>query len=389
MLMAALQYVDVPGYSALLLRRTFADLSLPGALMDRAAQWLQPTAAKWNDREKTWTFPSGATLTFGYLEIDKQKYRYQGSEIQFCGWDELTQFQEPTYTYLFSRLRRLKDSIVPIRMRAASNPGGEGHEWVYERFVVKHGNPDRIFIPAKLGDNPYIDKVEYERSLMELDDTTRQQLLDGAWITDPAGKPFSREWWDKGRNRYYVDDHRQNLQVVARWISFDTALKDEEDSAYSACSVGELLPDYRLRIRRVWRDKLQFPDLPDKIQEMASEYNWDGKLQAVVVEDKASGISAIQTLQRTAPMWLQNILVPFQPAGDKVKRSKQAAVWCKRDCVLHPHPCEETDWLHPFESELYGFPLTMFKDQVDSYAQLILYLENLLAEGHHARQGRP
>ena len=42
LLMAALAYVDVPGYAALLLRRTFADLSLPGALMDRAHQWLGP-----------------------------------------------------------------------------------------------------------------------------------------------------------------------------------------------------------------------------------------------------------------------------------------------------------------------------------------------------------
>ena len=30
LLMSALQYVDVPGYSAILFRRTFADLSLPG-----------------------------------------------------------------------------------------------------------------------------------------------------------------------------------------------------------------------------------------------------------------------------------------------------------------------------------------------------------------------
>ena len=34
LLMAALQYVHVPGYAAILFRRTYADLSLPGALMD-------------------------------------------------------------------------------------------------------------------------------------------------------------------------------------------------------------------------------------------------------------------------------------------------------------------------------------------------------------------
>ena len=35
LLMAALQYVDVPNYSAILFRRTYADLALPGAFMDR------------------------------------------------------------------------------------------------------------------------------------------------------------------------------------------------------------------------------------------------------------------------------------------------------------------------------------------------------------------
>src|SRR5258708_27833925 len=64
LLMAALQYVEVPRYAALLLRRTYADLALPGALMDRAAEWLRPTAARWREPDKTWVFPSGATLSF-------------------------------------------------------------------------------------------------------------------------------------------------------------------------------------------------------------------------------------------------------------------------------------------------------------------------------------
>src|SRR5262249_36030776 len=68
LLMEALKYVQVPGYCALLLRRTLTDLALPGALMDRAHQWLDGTAARWSEKGKTWYFPSGATLTFGFLE---------------------------------------------------------------------------------------------------------------------------------------------------------------------------------------------------------------------------------------------------------------------------------------------------------------------------------
>src|SRR5690242_13757422 len=49
LLMGALQFVDCPGYAAILFRRTYADLSLPGALMDRCRSWLGETAAKWSD----------------------------------------------------------------------------------------------------------------------------------------------------------------------------------------------------------------------------------------------------------------------------------------------------------------------------------------------------
>jgi hypothetical protein len=95
LLMAALQYVDEPGYAAILFRRTYADLALPGAIMDRSKEWLSGKGARWNEREKTWTFPSGATLSFGYLEHENDKYRYQGSEFQFAGFDDAMLSQCP------------------------------------------------------------------------------------------------------------------------------------------------------------------------------------------------------------------------------------------------------------------------------------------------------
>jgi Terminase large subunit, T4likevirus-type, N-terminal len=139
LLMGALEWVDVPGYSALLLRRTFAELALPGSLMDRSKRWLTDSGAHWNEQLKRWAFPSGATLAFGYLETDSDLYRYQSAEFQMIGFDELTQFTEAQYTYLFPRLRRpsagpLAD--VPLRMCAASNPGGIGHGWVKKRFPI-------------------------------------------------------------------------------------------------------------------------------------------------------------------------------------------------------------------------------------------------------------
>lgn len=389
LLMAALMYADTPGYSALLLRRTYADLSLPGALMDRAHQWLRGTDAKWHETEKTWEFPSGATLTFGYLQTENDKYRYQGAELQFIGFDELTQFTQTQYTYLFSRLRRRVDVHAPLRMRSASNPGGVGHAWVYDRFPIgraaEGSRTGRVFVPSGLDDNQHIDRGEYVRSLIELDEITRAQLLDGQWITDPAKKPYRRDWW-RAKNRHSSPDGIGN-QSVARFISWDTAHKDNEGADYSVGLVAELLPDYRLAVRDVVRSRLEFPELPTQIQRLAERYEGDGKLRAVIVEDKGSGTSALQTLRKSSPGWLAGLLQPFTPTVDKPQRARQSAVWCSRDCVLLPAPDGGALWLADFENEIYEFPDVLHDDQVDALSQLILYTENYLAAGWHAREG--
>ena len=68
LLMAALQYIDVPNYSAILFRRTYADLALPGAIMDRFQRWIaEEEDIKWNANNYTAVFPSGARISFGYL----------------------------------------------------------------------------------------------------------------------------------------------------------------------------------------------------------------------------------------------------------------------------------------------------------------------------------
>src|SRR5687767_6355868 len=45
LLREALQYADCPDYSAILFRRSYTELAKPGALMDRARQWLAETDA--------------------------------------------------------------------------------------------------------------------------------------------------------------------------------------------------------------------------------------------------------------------------------------------------------------------------------------------------------
>ena len=166
LLMAALQYVDIRDYSAILFRRTYADLALPGALMDRFLSWVKEyDEVHWNGATYVATFPSGARITFGYLNNKNDYLRYKSSEFQFIGMDEVTEIREFDYRYLFSRLRRPNAgplSQVPLRMRAASNPAPN---WVRQRFIIEGKEKDRIFVPSFLDDNPGIDPESYRRAL--------------------------------------------------------------------------------------------------------------------------------------------------------------------------------------------------------------------------------
>lgn len=221
--------------------------------------------------------------------------------------------------------------------------------------------------------------------VLELRETTPELVWSGTYQgvpTPPGGYIFKRGWWPAGR-RYSLSDRAIYNLVYGRWISWDTALKDKETTDYSAFTVGELWPDYRLGIRLVKQVRLEFPYLPQEIERVARAWNRDGKLRGILIEDKASGTSALQTLAAGAEPWIRQLLIPFMPTTDKVTRASQAAVWCRNGCVLLPLPGEP--WLIDFEDELFGFPQVAHDDRTDSMSQLILYLENLLAAGRQAR----
>jgi hypothetical protein len=219
LLMAALQFVHDKHSHALLLRRNFADLALHGALMDKAHEWLTPhPEVHWNEREHKYTFPSGATISFGYMEAERDKYRYQGADFTFIGLDEATQFFPTQFTYLFSRLRKEETTQVPCRFRAASNPGNIGHDFIKHRYIDP-GSDDKPFVPASLKDNPYINYEDYSESLRELDKVTYAQLAEGCWDEPtPEGSyyaPFIEAAENEGRLTSVMYD--KNLPVDTWW----------------------------------------------------------------------------------------------------------------------------------------------------------------------------
>ena len=205
MLADPLRYMNHPQFSGLLLRHTTEEL--------RELVWksreLYPQiykGIKWSERKMQWVAPSGARLWMSYLDRDEDVLRYQGLAFSWIGFDELTQWSTPfAWNYLRSRLRTASPDL-PIFMRATTNPGGIGHQWVKKMFIdpAPAGEPfwatneetgkilinpttnkplfQRRFIPARLTDNPYLTATgEYEAMLLSLPEVERRRLLDGDW----------------------------------------------------------------------------------------------------------------------------------------------------------------------------------------------------------------
>lgn len=368
-LMAALQYVAIPNYSAIIFRRTFNDLSLPNALMDRAKQWLlgEP-GVKWNETKHMFTFPSGAKLAFGYLESENDKYRYQGAEFQGIFPDELTQFTETQYTYLMSRLRKLKTSHVPLRIWSATNPGGVGHEWVKQRFIIEGHRHGRIFIPARLEDNPSIDAETYIPNLSQLDPVTRKQLLSGDWDVKEFYM-FKRAWLIGSRehpDRRIIESHEVpgNLRWIRVWDLAATVTGDYSSGLKAALHNGVF---YISDIRRFKGSSQQVE------QQVAATASQDGKNVAVHIEQEpgSAGVNLIDQYRRNA--LLGYAVYAEKPTGEKSVRASPFASACEAGNVR----LVRGEWINCFLDELEVFPEGAHDDQVDTAAYAFNVLTNV------------
>lgn len=255
----ALRYCDMPGFAAIVFRRQLTDLSQPGSLIPRIAQWLEPFKASGECRyigeRHCWEFKTvypgtdipgaPAMLQFGYIGEASIRERYQSAEYQLVCFDELGQWPTPTdWMFMGSRIRATVCPIhgqdgkgnpvwndkcyicnckrqIPLRKRAAMNPGPA---WVKNRWqivpdptlyktkqealiAIQEGHkirwvgthPKRKFIPAYLEDNPHLSEKDYREMLAEMSEEERSRLEDGNWEARKNAR-FKRKWI---YNNYY------------------------------------------------------------------------------------------------------------------------------------------------------------------------------------------
>lgn len=234
LLMEGMRHTSNKDFGGVIFRRTLADVKKQGSLLDTSILLYPIAGAKIRLDSLTWTFPTGAKLGFGHLEHGSTIQDWQGAQIPFIGFDELTHFTAEQFWYMLSRNR----STCGIRpyIRATCNPDADSWVatllawWIDQetglpipdragvlRWFIKLGDkiiwgdsaeqlkalqPDArpkslTFIPARLEDNAIltVKDPDYRANLMAQQQVHRERLLNGNWKIRPAaGLLFQRHW---------------------------------------------------------------------------------------------------------------------------------------------------------------------------------------------------
>ncbi len=218
--------LEIPGLQIYLFRRLYADLQLnhlegPTGFRAMLAPWCNaksPRSPLLAGRlceiiDGQIRFWNGSKIHLCHLQHQKDLSKYYGPEFHVLFIEEATQFTEYMIRFLRSRLRIPKALKIPEKYlkpesewrvpgepdyyfpRAVytSNPGGVGHAYIKRAFLQgfkpyeihtasqEDGGNTRVYIPARVDDNPSVNREAVKENLRGLPARLVDAMLNGNW----------------------------------------------------------------------------------------------------------------------------------------------------------------------------------------------------------------
>lgn len=404
-------------FGAVIFRRTTKQITNEGGLWDTASDLYSSIGAKMLESPiNRAVFPSKMQVAFSHMEYEKNRFDWQGSQIPWIGFDEITHFTWKQFVYMLSRNR--SDSGVPGRMLGTCNPDpdswvrrwidwwigddgfaipdrsgvvrwfivdGEDVIWDRSKQALLRKYPKSLpksftFIRSSVYDNKILLEKDpgYLANLHALTRVERAQLLDGNWNIRPtAGSYFKRSDFD------IVDAVPVGkLKVVRAWDlaatkRTETAVQKEKKATDPDWTAGVKMSrdpeDGIYYIEHVERFREDAPKVAKSIKAIAKQ---DGRRVKVrfpqdpgqAGKSQAKGLSGA----------LAGYPVCFYPvSGSKEHRATPFAAQCQAGNVK----IVRGPWNEAFLSELENFPEGIHDDQVDAGSDAFDELTNAKRAG--------
>ncbi len=408
LLLEPLRYKNVPGFNAVIFRKNYTQVAAAGGLWDTSLQMYGGIkgARALRSPKYSWNFDGKSTLAFDYLSRETDVYAWQGSQICFLGFDELTHFSEFTFFYMLSRNRSIC-GVEPF-VRATCNPDSDS--WVRNfigwwinsetgyaipersgvvRAFYRSGDGNVVwgnsraevcekaneisdeeifpqdcktatFISSSVYDNKILLKANptYLSSLKALSLVEKERLLRGNWKIRPAaGLYFKTE-----QTRIVKTVPDELIAIVRAW-----------DLAATEINFANKNPDRTAGVLMARMKNGQYIVLDVK-RIAANAANVRAIVKSTAETDKAEyGCKKIlipqdpgQAGKEQAQSYIRNLagfnVKSKTVSGSKITRAEPfAAQWQQGNVLLL-----EGNWNGAFLDELEGFPDALHDDQVDA-----------------------
>jgi len=403
LLLEALWHSEVKGFSAVIFRKNANQIRNPGGLWSESQLLYRDFAGNPRESILEWDFPSGAVVKFAHMDIERDKYSWQGSQICLIGFDELCHFSWGQFVYMLSR-NRSTCGIQPY-IRATCNPDPDSWVrrfidwWIDEetgyaipdrsgkiRYFIVIGDetfwsdtkesliqryPESIpksvsFIASTVYDNKILLQKDpnYLANLQALPRYEREQLLFGNWNIRPtAGLFFQRQFFE------VIHFLPKNLTYCRYW---DRAATKKTEINDPDCTVGIKLARDTNGIFYVV-DMIRFQDTPLRVQtSIKNAATQDGPICRIGLEQDPgqAGVSEVDLLIR---MLAGFSVLPYKVTKDKITRASPVSAQAEQGNikVLKAH------WNEDFFRELENFPEGKHDDIVDALSgAFLMHTEN-------------
>lgn len=393
LLLDPLRFIDNPQFGAVFFRRTTVQLRSIGGLWDESENLYPLLGAHGSRQSLEWRFPSGAKIKMSHMEHEKNRFDWQGSQIAYIGWDEITHFTQNQFWYLVGRNRSM--SGVPGQIRCTCNPDPDSFVatfiewWINQetgyaipersgviRWFIRNGDdivwgdsdaelvqkfgadslPKSVtFIPSSVYDNPLLitKNPGYLANLRALPLVEREQMLKGNWKVRPAAGLYFK-------SHYFgiVDAPPADATVVRYW---DRAGTEKRANTDPDATVGLRLSRDRQGILYV-EDVRKMFESPHRVETaIVTTAQQDGKAVRIgYMQDPGSaGKGEAEQLGRK----LEGYNFKFATAtGDKVTRAAPVSSQAEAGNIK----LVKAHWNKEFLRVLENFPDGTHDDEVDA-----------------------
>lgn len=202
---------------------------------------------------------------------------------------------------------------------------------------------------------------EVRRDLTTEQGSRAWQALYQQRPTADEGGMFRRAWFQQ---RYHEQE-----PYTFRVLGVDAAFKTGVQNDYSALVLIGATAE-RFAVVDVQQGRWEYPDLKRQIIQAAEMH----RPHAIVIEDTASGQSAIQELRLSTRL----PIIPVKVTASKEARAQAVAPMCEAGRVVLPNV---STWSSDLVDELAAFPTGAHDDMVDAFVHAMTYAMRATAGG--------